>query len=150
MLGVVGIQLQIGGFDSIKSDWLHLGVDHLWKIEFPLAVCRVHISLELIIGYLVSFLVFTVAIAVFLDGVICQVDYWLAYVLDVELVWWGADVALAEPICSHCSMQARDEHIMSNIEFPVFVEQRFLNIFLNYICFLRSIEMLLFFLEDIV
>ena len=47
-------------------------------------------------------------------------------------------------------MQARDEHIMSDIEFPIFVEQRFLDIFLNYVCFLRSIEMFLFFLEDIV
>lgn len=29
MLGVVGIQLQVGSFDSVKSDLLHPWVDHL-------------------------------------------------------------------------------------------------------------------------
>ena len=49
VLPPVGIQLKIGGFDSIKGNILHFWVYHLAEIKFSLAMCGVHISLELIV-----------------------------------------------------------------------------------------------------
>lgn len=122
MLGIIGVQLQISGFNSIESDSFHFGINHLRKIELPLTICRIHIPLELIVGYFVSFFVFAIAITIFLNGVISKMDYRLADVLDVELIWWGADVALAEPISPHCPVEAWDKHIVSNIKFPILIE----------------------------
>ena len=70
MLGVIGIQLQIGGLNSIESNPFHFGIDHFRKVKFPLTIRRIHIPLELVIGYFVSFFIFAIAITVFLNGII--------------------------------------------------------------------------------
>jgi hypothetical protein len=74
VLCVIGIKLQISGFDCIQGNSLHFGVNHIGKAEFALSVSRIHVSLELIVGDLISLLILAVAVTVLLDGIIGEVD----------------------------------------------------------------------------
>lgn len=85
MLPLVGIQLKIGGFNSIKRDILHFGVYHLAEIKFSLAVSGVHISLELIVGHFITLFVPSISLAIFLNGIVCQVNHLISNVLNVVL-----------------------------------------------------------------
>lgn len=123
---MVGIELQISGPDCIQGYRLHFGVYHLTEIKLAFLACllaalAVHVSLKFVVGHLVPLLVLAVPLAVFLDGVVGEVDNFLADVVEVELVRRSADVALAEPVGPHDSVETTDHHIVPNVEFASFV-----------------------------
>lgn len=75
--------MQVGGFDCIESYGLHAGVYHLAEAKFGTIFrrLRVHVSLEIVVGYLISLLIFAVSVTVLLDGVVGKMDDFLSNVI---------------------------------------------------------------------
>lgn len=86
MFSIITIQLQISSLNSIQTNLLHLWVNNLTKTKPTFTNSPIHIPLKLIIRHLVTLLIFPVSLAIFLDGVVGEMDYFLADVVDVELV----------------------------------------------------------------
>ena len=78
------------------------------KAALAFAVFLVQVSLELVVGQLVAFLMLAVEGAVLLYGIVGEVDHLISDVVEVEVVGGGADVALAEPVSAHEAVQAGD------------------------------------------
>ena len=75
MLAVVGIKLQISGFDCVKGNVPHFRVYHVGKTELTFAKCIVHVPLKLIVAYLVALLKFPISFTVLLNGVISEMNH---------------------------------------------------------------------------
>lgn len=88
--------------------------------------------------------------AVLLDGVVGEVDHFVADVVEVEVIGGSADVAFAEPVGSHDAVQPGDEHVVPDVELPALVEQRILNVLLHDVGFVIAVVVLLLLLEDVV
>ena len=110
----------------------------------------IYVFLKLGIRQLVAVLVFAIESAIFLNSVVGKMDHFVTDVLNVISVWRRSNVALAKPVGSHNSMHSCYQHVMSNIELATLVKQRLLYVFLNDICFVHTIWVLLFFLKNIV
>jgi hypothetical protein len=98
-------------------------------------VAELHVTLrlehgvELVKGHLVPELIFLVLIAVFLDGVVGEVDVDILDVLRIVLLTGRADVTLTEKVQLHC-MRHQGPH--TNVELPVVYQQRSLDVFLQH------------------
>lgn len=117
MLGLTGIHLQITRLDRMHRNTPHLRIQIIGKrhrpflpLPFPpisslpahtlLLRHPIKVPLKLHIRQLVPLLILPVTVAMFLDGVVGQVDLCVAHVGEVELVGGGADIALAEEVGS--------------------------------------------------
>lgn len=54
------------------------------EIEFFLRELFCEVFLELVIGYFISLLMAAVIIALFLDGVVGEVNHWIIHLLKIE------------------------------------------------------------------
>lgn len=122
MLGIIGVELQIGRFDCIKCNCLHFWIDHLSKAKLSLSICWIHISLKFIVRNLISFLVLAISIAVLLNSIICKMNDRFSDLRDVVFVWGSSDVSLTIPISSHYSMKPTYHHVVANIELSILVK----------------------------
>lgn len=52
-------------------------------------------------------------------------------VLDVVLTRSGSDVAICVPVTLHFAVVAADCHVVTDIELPLLVQQRLLDVFLD-------------------
>lgn len=68
----------------------------------------------------------------FLHSVVGEMYLWLK-VVDVELIGGGADVALFVPVCAGDSEEVGDHHVVADVELAVVVEQRAVDVHLNYV-----------------
>lgn len=79
--------------------------------------------MKLSIGYLVCWLVLAVVWRVLLDSIIGEMD--LSFeVVDIKLITGSAYVSLFEPIGLKDSVYLADHHVVSDIEFPLLIEER--------------------------
>jgi hypothetical protein len=69
---------------------------------------------------------------VLLDGIVGEVDELVVKVLHVELLRGSADVTVLVPVALLVAIDARDENIGTNVEFPLLVEEGH-NVLLNYV-----------------
>jgi hypothetical protein len=53
-----------------------------------------------------------------LDRVVGEMDHRVFYVEKVEIAGGGSDVALPMKICSDLSVEASDDHVVPDVEFP--------------------------------
>jgi len=78
---------------------------------------------------------------VLLNGIIGEMYLWCK-VVDVELVGRGADVALLVPVSPGDSEKVADQHIVPDIEFPVVVEHRPVDVHLHDVGLLSLLSVL--------
>lgn len=121
MLGIVGVQLQVGGLYGIKSDTLHTRIDHLTEVKFAFTICWIHIPLKLIVRDFVALLVFAVALTVLLDCIVRQMNHFIPNVFDIIVTRRSTDVTFTEPIGSHDAVESTYHHIVSDIELSSFI-----------------------------
>lgn len=57
-------------------------------------------------------------------------------VIDVEFIGGCSNVAFLVPVCSLNPVEIRDEHVVTDVEFSVVVEEGSVNVRLDYECFL--------------
>lgn len=114
----------------VFAHFLHLGQDFFLEIVLPIRK-RVEIILKLCIRYLIVGLISAILRVVLLDGVVCEVDFWLE-VVDVEEVRGSADVAFLIPVSTCHSVDICDEEVVSDVEFAVVVEKRTIDVHLYY------------------
>lgn len=132
-------------FSSICSHLPHLWEYGTFKIIFLGTGSHIQVSLKLLIGKFVVRLIFTVFRIVFLDCVICQVNFWLKNV-NIKLIGWCTNVSLFIPISSHDSKKVSYQHIMSYIKFSIVVKKRPIYVTLDNesLCCLTTFGWLLF------
>ena len=123
-------------FQTSLGYFLHLRVDHGVEIYFIVlgicAVCEsINVTLELVVGYFIAWLVFAVLLAVLLNGIIGEVDHWVIKLLKVEDGAGGTDVTILVPVPFDLAVDGSYQHISSNVEFTIVVEERSGNVLLN-------------------
>jgi hypothetical protein len=81
----------------------------------------VQIGIELLIGKFICPLVFAIVLGLFLHSVVGQM-YKGVKILESKVCRRSADIPLLVPIALEQPVHTSDQHIMSDIEFPAFVE----------------------------
>ena len=87
--------------------------------------------MEIGVGEFVAFFVFAVGFVVFLDGVVGEMDLGVFVVFGAEFVGGCSEVAFFVPVSFEVSVDAGDEHVVSDVEFAFVVEEWFLDVFLE-------------------
>lgn len=94
MLKPFRIQLPVCRLYRINRNSFHPWINLLSKVVLSLAINRIQVPLELSIRHLVTVLVLTVRISVFLNRVVCQMNH-LVKLIELKLVGGCSYVALA-------------------------------------------------------
>jgi hypothetical protein len=94
MLQSFRIQLPVCCLYRIERNSLHPRINLFSKVMFSLAINRIQVPLKLSIRHLVTVLVLTVRISVFLNRVVCQVNH-LVKLIELKLVGGCSYVTLA-------------------------------------------------------
>ena len=68
----------------------------------------------------------------FLYGIIRKMDLRITVILGAKLVGARTEITLLVPIPFEGAVDTCEEDVMSDVEFSLVVEKRFLDIFLNY------------------
>lgn len=89
--------------------------------------------MEFTIGQFVGWLIFLVEFALFLDGVVGEMNEEVGSVLQVEFFAAGPDVPVAVPIGFQRSVDTGEQHKMANVEFSAVVEQWLVDVALDNI-----------------
>lgn len=89
--------------------------------------------MELVVGKFIAGFISLVVFGIFLDGVVCQMNEFVVYVLEVVEFTGSSDVAIFVPVSFDLSINTGKHDIVSNIEFPIVVEKGFVDIRLNNI-----------------
>lgn len=76
-----------------------------------------------------------------MDGVVGEVNLGVPSVFEVKQLGAGPNVSFSIPISSHATAGRSNEHVVSNIEFSLIVQERFVHIELNDICELLPVRM---------
>jgi hypothetical protein len=82
---------------------------------------------------LICWLIFLVVLAVLLDGIVGEMDKFIAKVLEVEYFTAGPDVALAIPVAFDDAVDTGQEYIVADIELTIVIEKGFVDVGLNNI-----------------
>ena len=69
----------------------------------------------------ISLFVLSVVLAVFLDGVICEVNEFVLNILEIELFRRCSDVARLVPVAFDETVDRCDEKVMSDVKFSIVV-----------------------------
>lgn len=104
VLKTLWIQFQISCLYSIKTDLHHPRIHRFDKTELTVRMIWIHIPLKLTVWHLVTLLIFTILLRVFLYSVVGQMHHLIIKLIDVIIMWWGANISLTEPICSHTTV----------------------------------------------
>ena len=123
----MGVYEAVGGLYGVCGDLFQLGVDLFVEVYVPgCPVSRegVEIALQFCVGYFISRFVFAVVYTVFLDGIICQMNFIVLNVLQAPEVAGGPHVALLVPVGSEVAVVGGDQHVGSDVEFSAMVQQR--------------------------
>lgn len=72
----------------------------------------------------------------------------VCYVMQVKLSPAGANVAFLIPVCSKYTVDTGEKHVCADVELSLVVQKRTLNVLLNDVCFLNSVRVLLFCVQD--
>ncbi len=82
---------------------------------------------------------------ILLHCVICQMNLGLEW-MNVKFIWWCSNVTLLIPVCSSNTINTCDQHVVTNVELTIVVQERTVKIHLNNKCallFCRSGNLLL-------
>jgi hypothetical protein len=109
-------------------NYFHVGIDV--PVETFPRVEFLDVGIDLVIAQFVPLFVLAVVREVLLDGVIGEVNR-LAPSSWLVLKRSGPDVSVCEPVPLAASVDAGDHDVMPNIELPLLVEQRHIDIGLN-------------------
>ena len=127
----------IGGLDGMPANLLQLWADLLIEVEVLLR--GIEVLLEVVVAELVAILILAVLVAVDLDGIVGEVDELVVGVAQLELVAAGADVALVVPVAAHLAVEAHQQHVAADVELPPVVQQRPVDVLLDYEGLLRVV-----------
>lgn len=89
--------------NGICSNFLDFGIDISLEVEGITAVSgqRVEVSLQFVVGKFISELILAIIDAIFLDGIVGQVDLVIIDVLQTPEIAGGSDVTVLVPIPSY-------------------------------------------------
>lgn len=132
MLFALGVQEKVSGADGVGRDLFHFGEQGVVEVVVAGFVVGVEVLLEVSVGEFVAFLEFAVGFVVFLDGVVGEVDLRVTVVLCRELVRGGTQVTLLIPVPLEIPIHTGNQKIVPDIELPPIIQQRLLNILLQY------------------
>lgn len=141
MLISLGRQLHKRTFDCIQTNSFHFGQYLFLEIVIFLGIRCIQIFLKLSIANFVCRFIPPVERSVLLNCIISEMDFSFE-VEYIELVRSGPNVSFLIPICFEDSVQLTYHHVMSNIEFPSFVEKRSIYVQLHYESFFSPVIML--------
>lgn len=99
--------------------------------------------MEFTIGQFVGWLIFLVEFALFLDGVVGEVNEQVGSVLQVEFLAAGPDVPVAVPIGFQGAVNTGEQHKMADVEFSAVVEQWLVDVALDNIGHLPTLPFFL-------
>ena len=136
-------QFQVYTANSICCYLLHLGDDLSLKIISLLRELTVEISLEFRIRQFISRLVLSIVRSVFLHSIIGKVHLSIEGE-NIKFIRGCSDIAFVVPIPSHNPEHISDQHIVSNVEFSIVIQQRPIYIQLHDKGFISTVIMFLF------
>ena len=117
----VGVYSAVGGSDNLLSHLFHFVMEGAnQKILFGKSWVKV--SLELTIAEFIALLVLPIAISIFLDCVVGEVNHLIFEVLKVIEFRRGSDVPLVVPVEFMPSINGDADHEGSDIEFSAIVK----------------------------
>lgn len=121
------------GLNSISRHLFHLRKDVLLEIVLLPHKVHVQVPLELTVRQLISWLVPTIVLPIFLNRIICKMHIGVAEVLYVELVGTSPYIPLRIPVRFQESVSAGNHHVVSYVEFTVMVQKWLVDVRLDYV-----------------
>jgi hypothetical protein len=114
------VEHQIIGLDDIHGHFFHF-VENILKVVVFIGKVVVQISLELVIGDFVGRLIFLVIFAIFLYGIVGEMNILICEIVKVKLFAAGSDIPFLVPIALEDAVDAGQEHIVPDVEFAIVV-----------------------------
>jgi hypothetical protein len=96
--------------------------------------------LEVWVGELVATLKLPVVITLLLDCVVSQMNKSISNILKIEVLATSPKVALIVPIALEVAINSSQQSVASNVKLSVLVEERLLNVFLDNVRPLLSVD----------
>ena len=96
--------------------------------------------MEVWVGELVATLKLPVVITLLLDCVVSQMNKSISNILKIEVLATSPKVALIVPIALEVAINSSQQSVASNVKLSVLVEERLLNVFLDNVRPLLSID----------
>lgn len=130
MLSSFWIKHAVCSSDAFRCQLLHFPQYLTLKVNLRRYVA-IQILLKFLIGYLIALLILAIILPVLLHCIISEMCEQILGVFDVVLTGSGSDVAICIPVTLHFAVMAADGHIVTDIELPLLVQQRLLDVFLH-------------------
>lgn len=96
--------------------------------------------MEVWVGELVATLKLPVVITLLLDCVVSQMNKSISNILKIEVLATSPKVALIVPIALEVAINSSQQSVASNVKLSVLVEERLLNVFLDNVRPLLSVD----------
>lgn len=94
--------------------------------------------------YFKSDIYLSIVIRVFLDSIVRQMNILIWTIFEWKFFTRCSQISLFIPVASHHSIQACQKHVAPEIKFPLLVQERFVQIFLDNKCIWFGIRVNLF------
>ena len=124
--------------NRISSNFLKLGNYLFDNIAFD--IDGVEVLLEVGVGELVATLKLPVVITLLLDCVVSQMNKSICNILKIEVLATSPKVALIVPIALEVAINCSQHSVASNVKLSVLVKERLLNVFLDNVRPLLSVD----------
>lgn len=111
--------------------YLHLGENIRIEVFFG---DRANIPVQVAKGQFISVLILAVVLSELLNGVICEMDYRIGEVFEVELTACSPHISLPVPIPLQYSVVVGQHHIHPYVELASVIEKRVGDVLLQNIC----------------